>query len=101
MSSGEVVFAVGPGGFLVVEGAGFEASVLDADEPGPSRGGPAVRSRPRAAALAVSRARLASCWSRVMYPGWAPGMKEIHSWRGTVMLLPRFLPGSSCSRCRP
>ena len=50
---------------------------------GPSRGGPAARSRPCAAALAASRARLASYWSRVMYPGWAPGMKEIHSSRGS------------------
>jgi hypothetical protein len=33
MSSGELVFVVGPGGGLVVEGAGFEASVQDADEP--------------------------------------------------------------------
>src|SRR5580698_6312773 len=33
LSSGGEVFAVRPGGFLVVEGAGFEASVLDADEP--------------------------------------------------------------------
>ena len=54
---------------------------------GPSRGGPAARSRPCAAALAASLAMLASHWSRVMYPGWAPGMKEIHSSRGTVMLL--------------
>src|ERR1700704_6774924 len=53
---------------------------------GPSRGGPAARSRPCAAALAASLAMLASHWSRVMYPGWAPGMKEIHSSRGTVML---------------
>ena len=50
---------------------------------GPSRGGPAARSRPCAAALAASLARLASYWSRVRYPGWAPGMKEIHSSRGT------------------
>ena len=40
---------------------------------GPSRGGPAARSRPCAAALAASCARLASYWSRVMYPGWARG----------------------------
>src|SRR6516164_7795995 len=53
---------------------------------GPSRGGPLRRSRPCAAALAASRAMLASHWSRVMYPGWAPGMKEVHSSRGTVML---------------
>ena len=33
MSSGEVVFAVGPGGGLAVEGAGFEAAVQDTDEP--------------------------------------------------------------------
>src|SRR5258708_38545488 len=33
MSSGERVFVVRPGGCLVVEGAGFEASVQDADEP--------------------------------------------------------------------
>ena len=35
MSSGERlrVFVPGPGGGLVVEGAGFEASVQDADEP--------------------------------------------------------------------
>src|SRR5260221_8081761 len=33
MSSGELVFVVGPGGCLVVEGAGFEAAVQDADEP--------------------------------------------------------------------
>src|SRR5216683_3799874 len=33
MSSGELVFVVRPGGGLVVEGAGFEASVQDADEP--------------------------------------------------------------------
>ena len=31
------------------------------------------------------RARLASYWSRVMYPGWAPGMKEIHSSRGSAV----------------
>src|SRR6516225_7707426 len=33
MSSSEPVFAVRPGGGLVVEGAGFEAAVQDADEP--------------------------------------------------------------------
>src|SRR5258708_8412942 len=33
MSSGELVFLVRPGGCLVVEGAGFEAAVQDADEP--------------------------------------------------------------------
>src|SRR5271165_6005647 len=33
MSSGELVFVVGPGGFLVVEGAGLQTSVQDADEP--------------------------------------------------------------------
>jgi hypothetical protein len=33
MSSGEVVFAVGPGSGLAVEGAGFEAAVQDTDEP--------------------------------------------------------------------
>jgi hypothetical protein len=33
MSSCELDFVVGPGGCLVVEGAGFEASVEDADEP--------------------------------------------------------------------
>jgi hypothetical protein len=33
MSSGELVFTVRPGGGLVVEGAGFEAAVQDADEP--------------------------------------------------------------------
>src|SRR5579859_2059877 len=33
VSSGELGFVVGPGGCLVVEGAGFEASVEDADEP--------------------------------------------------------------------
>ena len=33
MSSGELVFVLEPGGCLVVEGAGFEASVQDADEP--------------------------------------------------------------------
>ena|ERR1035437_1481141 len=33
MSSGKLVFAVRPGGCLVVEGAGFEAAVQDADEP--------------------------------------------------------------------
>src|ERR1017187_7444873 len=33
MARGELVFVVGPGGGLVVEGAGFEASVQDADEP--------------------------------------------------------------------
>src|SRR6266853_6526013 len=33
MSSGELDFVAGPGGGLVVEGAGFEASVQDADEP--------------------------------------------------------------------
>src|SRR5258707_5768238 len=33
MSSGDRVFVVRPGGGLVVEGAGFEASVQDADEP--------------------------------------------------------------------
>ena len=54
----------------------------------PSRGGPAARSRPCAAALAASLAMLASYWSRVMYPGWAPGMKEIHSSRGSLMLAP-------------
>src|SRR6266851_919513 len=52
---------------------------------GPSRGGPAARSRPCAAALAASCARLASYWSKVMYPGWAPGMKEIHSSRGSAV----------------
>jgi hypothetical protein len=45
----------------------------------PSRGGPATRSRPCPAALAVRRSRLASYWPRVMYTGQAPGMKEIHS----------------------
>src|ERR1019366_5440706 len=40
---------------------------------GPSRGGPAARSRPCAAALADSLAMLASYWSRGMYPGWPPG----------------------------
>jgi hypothetical protein len=33
MSSGELDFVAGPGGCLVVESAGFEASVQDADEP--------------------------------------------------------------------
>src|SRR5271169_5642356 len=33
MSSSELVFVVRPGGCLVVEGAGLEASVEDADEP--------------------------------------------------------------------
>src|SRR6478672_5859711 len=33
MSSGELVFVAGPGGCLVVEGPGLEASVQDADEP--------------------------------------------------------------------
>jgi hypothetical protein len=33
MSSGEVVFAVGPGSGLAVEGAGFEAAAQDTDEP--------------------------------------------------------------------
>jgi hypothetical protein len=33
MSSGELVFTVRLGGGLVVEGAGFEAAVQDADEP--------------------------------------------------------------------
>src|SRR5216683_7223780 len=33
MSSGKLIFAVRPGGGLVVEGAGLEASVQDADEP--------------------------------------------------------------------
>src|SRR5260370_21503629 len=33
MSSGELVFAVRPGGGLVVEGAALQASVQDADEP--------------------------------------------------------------------
>src|SRR5689334_22270970 len=33
MSSGELDFVVGPGGCLVVEGAGLQASVEDADEP--------------------------------------------------------------------
>src|SRR6266540_5086815 len=33
MSSRKLVFVVGPGGCLVVEGAGFEASVEDSDEP--------------------------------------------------------------------
>ena len=32
MSSGELVFALGPGGGLVVEGAGFEAALQDAGE---------------------------------------------------------------------
>ena len=67
---------------------------------GPSRGGPAVRSRPCAAALLVSRARFASYCSRVMYPGWAPGMKEIHSSRGS-MVRDSFPPGSLASRWRP
>src|SRR6266516_1801862 len=33
MSSGEVLGVMGPGGGLVVGGAGFEAAVQDADEP--------------------------------------------------------------------
>ena len=33
MSSCELVFAVRPGGCLVVEGAGLQASMQDADEP--------------------------------------------------------------------
>ena len=33
MSSGELVFVLGPGGGLVIEGAGLEAAVQDADEP--------------------------------------------------------------------
>ena len=56
---------------------------------------PAVRG-----GVGVSRARLASYWSRVMYPGCAPGMKEIHSSRGSsgAGQLPA---GSLWSRCRP
>ena len=35
-----------------------------------------------------------------MYPGWAPGMKEIHSSRGR-MVRDSFPPGSLMSRWRP
>src|ERR1035441_9076083 len=45
----------------------------------PSRGGPAARSSPRAAALAVRTARLASCWAQVRYPGWWSLIRTVQS----------------------
>src|SRR5258708_25463688 len=52
----------------------------------PSRGGPAARSSPRAAALAVRMARLASCWAQVRYPGWWSLIRTVHSAMGLTLV---------------
>ena len=68
----------------------------------PPRGGPAARSRPCAAALAGQPGVVgASYWSKVMYPGWAPGMKEIPFLPGQGRCGTAFPPGSLSARWRP
>src|SRR5258708_36231929 len=52
----------------------------------PSRGGPAARSSPRAAALAVRMARLASYWAQVRYPGWWSLIRTVHSAMGLTLV---------------
>src|ERR1017187_10441589 len=74
MSSGKLVFAVRPGGCLVVEGAGFEAAVQDADEP--------VGEFAQGCVCSVPRARSASYRARA--PGEALRAAKAWAMRASV-----------------
>ena len=69
MSSGELDFVVVPGDCLVVEGAGFEAAVQDADEPVGDLAQGGLCSVPRARGVVGARApgeavRALKAWAR-------------------------------------
>ena len=73
MSSGNLFFAVGPGGGFVVKGACFEASVQDTDRSAGRRRSASLCSIPRARGAGNNRAVSTATASSFLNAGTAGG----------------------------